>query len=671
MKLALVLVDVQNDYLARPGLMPGADELIPKIEALLAGFRKMGLLVIHVRTLICEDGADSMPHWQRKGVVHCVTGTPGAMSPVSLAPIDGEAVVGKRHFSGFESGRLDEVLRADGVDTLIVAGLYTHGCIRATATDAYQKGYTVQVAADGVASTDPQHALISREWLEDRAARFLSIEDILAAIGATHPTQRHSPDTDVPAAHIGGAWISSPDLPVWEHFDPCDVTRLLARTPIADAALVCRAVHGAQLAGRSWALVPSAERSRMLERWAQVIEHYRGTWTEMLAEQIGKPLGDARDELERTAGHIRTTARLIATAADETHGTDGLLTRHCPRGVIAVITPWNNPFALPVAKIASALAFGNSVVWKPALPAPEVAMAVVASLVEAGIPASLLSMVFGDAGTARALIAHPGIAAVTLTGSERAGTEAALLCARRAIPLQGELGGNNAVIVMADTDLGGAAKAVAASAFGFAGQRCTAIRRIVVDRTVCDRFTAMLLGEMDQLRVGRPLDPATRVGPLISAERRQAVMAAVRRAVTTDGGRILFGGKVPQELAGGNWYQPTLVAGLAPGAALVQEETFGPVAVIQSADGYDEAIRLCNEVSQGLVAAFFGNDTALQRRFLEEAEAGILRLNPVTFQIAADAPFGGWKSSGIGPPEHGRWDREFFARPQAIYGTLP
>ncbi|TRZ96998.1 MAG: aldehyde dehydrogenase family protein [Rhodocyclaceae bacterium] len=671
MRSALVLVDVQNDYLFRSGLSPDAGQLLPKIEALLNGFRKKALPVVHVRTLIREDGADAMPHWQAQGIRQCVNGTPGAMPPVSMSPIAGEAVVDKRYFSGFESGVLDELLRALGVKVLVVAGLYAHGCIRATVTDAYQKGYTVQVAADGVASTDPQHALVSREWLDGRAARFLSVDAILATIGAIHPVSHPRPDIDAPAAHIAGNWVRSPELPAWEHFDPSNAGRLLARTPIANFALVDRAVQGAQLAGVSWSALQPMERSRLLEAWALVVEQYRSKWAEMLAQQVGKPLADARDELERTVAHIRTSAQLIATAAEERHGPVGLRTRHCPRGVVAVITPWNNPVALAAAKIASALAFGNSVVWKPALPAPHVAMAVMASLTEAGIPAPLLSVVFGDANTAQALITHPGIAAVTLTGSERAGMEAALLCARRAIPLQGELGGNNAVIIMGDADLDMVAKAVAASAFGFAGQRCTATRRVIVDNSVRDRFTEILLGEIGRLRVGDPLDPATQVGPLISAAHRRTVMAAVDRAVNTDGGRLLCGGTVSTAFAAGTWYLPTLVDRLGTDAALVREETFGPVAVIQAVDGYDEAIHRCNAVPQGLVATFFGHEAALQHRFLEEAQAGILRLNPTSFQIAADAPFGGWKSSGMGPPEHGRWDREFFARPQAIYGELP
>jgi acyl-CoA reductase-like NAD-dependent aldehyde dehydrogenase/nicotinamidase-related amidase len=669
MKPALPLVDVQNDYLARPGLHPGADPLIAEIATLLGAFRGESLPVIHVRTLIAEDGTDSMPHWQRRGIRQCVRGTPGAMPPQSLAAVDGEEVVDKRFFSGFESGRLDALLRTHEVDTLVVAGLYTHGCIRATVTDAYQKGYAVIVAADGIASDDPQHALASRQWLEERAARFLASDAILAALGLVQPTASAGCGELMPAGHAAGLWMDAPELPLWNHFDPCCSTRVLARVPLADSALIDRAVAGARHAGHAWSATPAAERALLLDAWARVIEQNREAWAGMLARQLGKPITDAREEMDRAVAHVRIAAQLV-DSLDESHG-KGLLTRHCARGVVAVITPWNNPVALPVAKIASALVFGNSVVWKPALPAPEVARSIVASLAAAGIPPALLSMVCGDAGTAQTLMAHPGIAAVTLTGSQRAGNDAALLCARRGTPLQAELGGNNAAIVMADADLDMAARALATSAFGFAGQRCTATRRIIVEGSVRKRFTETLLREIAGLRVGDPLDPETQVGPLVSAARREEVKAAVERALAIDGGQLLCGGAVPREFEQGSWYLPTLVDNLAPDAALVQQETFGPVAVIQAANDFDDAIRLCNGVSQGLVASFFSRDTVLQQHFLADAEAGILRLNPSAFPVAADAPFGGWKSSGMGPPEHGRWDREFFARPQAIYGELP
>lgn len=667
MRPALLLIDLQNDYLARPGLTPAAAQVVAKSAAMLGAFRARGLPVVHVHTLIGADGSDRMPHWQRQGIQQCVAGTAGALPPVELAPVPAEAIVAKRFFSGFASGSLDPLLRASGVDTLVVAGLYTHGCIRATVTDAYQLGYDVAVLADAIASTNAQHALVSREWLDGRAAAITTTDAMLAAIDGVSPAAAAAGAGSLPAAQIAGCWIEAPELPGWDHVDPCDAKRRLARVPLADAALVDRAVRGAAAAAPHWAAMSAAHRAQALGTWADAIERHADAWAGMSATQIGKPVADAREEMARAAAHVRTIAALAATGSEEAHGA-AARTRHCPRGVVAVITPWNNPVAIPVAKIAAALAFGNAVVWKPALAAPAVSMAVAASLADI-VPTGLVSTVFGDADAARALIVHRGIAAVTLTGSQAAGAEAALLCARRAIPLQAELGGNNAAIVLADADLEAAARALAAAAFGFAGQRCTATRRIVVAKAVHERFAAMLVAAAEKLRVGDPRDPASQVGPLLSPLRRDAVAAAVARAVAVDGGRLLCGGSVPS--GSGCWYPPTLVDGLTEGAALVQEETFGPVAVLQAASDFDDAMRLCNGVTQGLVASIFGRDEVLLRRFAAGAEAGILRLNPAAFPVFADAPFGGWKSSGIGPPEHGRWDREFFARPQAIYGVVP
>jgi nicotinamidase-related amidase len=430
---ALLLVDVQNDFLDRPGLYPERDDLTARIGTLLAAFRAASLPVIHVRTVIAVDGTDGMPHWQRQGLRQCVRGTAGAMPPPSLAATDAEEVVEKRYFSGFETGHLDALLRERGVDTVVLAGLYTHGCIRATATDAYQNGYAVLLAAEGIASTDRQHDLVSRQWLDGRVGRLLVNDQILSMIGADLSGRHADAAADTPAAHIAGTWIDAPRLPAWDHFDPCNATRRLARVPMADSALVARAVEAAGDAGRSWGTLPMAERMRLIEAWAHVVERRRESWAELVARQVGKPIGDAREEMDRTVGHLRSCAGLAAMEW-ESHCAASLVTRHCPRGTIAVITPWNNPVALPVAKIAAALLFGNSVVWKPALPAPLVARAVVDSLVAAGIPQGLLSMVFGDAATAQALIAHPAVAAVTITGSQRAGQDASLLCARRGIP---------------------------------------------------------------------------------------------------------------------------------------------------------------------------------------------------------------------------------------------
>jgi acyl-CoA reductase-like NAD-dependent aldehyde dehydrogenase len=201
----------------------------------------------------------------------------------------------------------------------------------------------------------------------------------------------------------------------------------------------------------------------------------------------------------------------------------------------------------------------------------------------------------------------------------------------------------------------------------FAGQRCTATRRVLIERVIFEPFTEALVAAVEALRVGDPADEATEVGPLVSMERRERIADAVAAAVAQRG-HVLCGGQVPAGLGSGSFFLPTLVSGLDPRAPLVQEETFGPVAVVLPADDLEHAIRLANDVSQGLVASLSTRNGSARRRFEDAVEAGILKLVPGPLAVARDAPFGGWKASGVGPPEHGIWDREFYTRPQAVYG---
>jgi nicotinamidase-related amidase len=182
MKPALVLVDLQQDFLDRPGLAPPVPELLAGVARLLEGCRQRQVPVAHVHTLMAPDGHDRMPHWARNNVWTCVEGTAGAAAPAAAAPRPGEAIVRKRFFSGFGNPELHVGLTAGGIDTLIVAGIYLHGCVRSTVLDAYERGYAVWVADDAVASTEPAHAEASRQWLGQRAAEFVTVTAILARL---------------------------------------------------------------------------------------------------------------------------------------------------------------------------------------------------------------------------------------------------------------------------------------------------------------------------------------------------------------------------------------------------------------------------------------------------------------------------------------------------------
>ncbi len=624
MKPALLLVDVQQDYLARPGLSPALGELVPRLEKLLTSFRKNGQAVIHVQTLVGPDGSDAMRHWKSRDHQTCVEGTPGALPPTSLSPRDGELVVKKTFFSGFESGALHETLSAQGIHTVVLAGLYTHACIRATALDAYTLGYQVRIAADAVASPEPAHAELSRQWMDAREMRFVSSYKLYAEFGWS-----------VPAG--------------------------------PDAEGIAEKTRAARETQTGWAKTPLCQRTALLRAWADRLKNERANLSRLIAREIGKPLTDSAEEVDRAVAHIVCAINLAESAAkNEAAPSNGVCVRHRPVGTVALITPWNNPLAIPAGKIAPALALGNTVVWKPSPTAPRAAQAL---LEAAAFPPGLVEVISGGQTAAHELLAQPGIAAVSFTGSNCAGAAVAAFCHVRRIPLQAELGGNNAALVLADADLELAARSIALSAFGFAGQRCTATRRIIVEKSVGAVFQAMLVAEIQNLVLGDPHDPATQIGPLISREHCERVAAVVKNALAAGGGTLLCGGSAPLGLVGA-WFSPTLIAASDPNAPIVREETFGPVAVVLPAEDFAHAISLCNGVEQGLVASVFSRDPVIQSRFLEMAEAGILRINPARHPVDPEAPFLGWKSSGLGPPEHGRWDLEFYSRPQAVYGTI-
>jgi acyl-CoA reductase-like NAD-dependent aldehyde dehydrogenase len=256
---------------------------------------------------------------------------------------------------------------------------------------------------------------------------------------------------------------------------------------------------------------------------------------------------------------------------------------------------------------------------------------------------------------------------VTLTGSSAAGYAAQEICARRRIPLQAELGGNNAAVVMPDANLEHAAREIADGAFALAGQRCTANRRVVVHRQ-CERDLLELISrETAALSWGDPREPETRIGPLVSSAQRDRVAQLVARA----GGMEAFrpNGHEEPRVDGfdGAWYGPTIIRCDDPSHELAQEESFAPLLVVQPARDWDHAMALLNGVRQGLVAALFSASTEAHDRFLVEAIAGIVKINRSTADAEVDVPFGGWKDSGIGPPEHGDFDRDFYTRPQIVY----
>lgn len=619
-RTALLLVDMQADYLARPGLQPSPDLLVASVSELLAAFRSAGAPIAHVRTLVRPDGSDAMPHWRASGELACVIGTPGARPPEQLADRPGELVAVKQHYRGFADPRLEPWLRQHGVERVVIAGLYLHACVRETALDAYERGFTVVIAEDAVGMADLDHGRRTREWLADRAAGFLPAAGILAELP-------HS-----------GAGVG----------DPVDaaITRVAAAQP-------------------DWAATDPSMRAHLLERCADVLSERSSEVTRQIVAEVGKPVTAAREELARAVGHLRTSAGLAREECRDTVIADGVVVRRVPLGVVAAIMPWNNPIALPCGKIGPALALGNAVVLKPAPEAHGSAELLLTILRSAGLPDGLVEVVPGGASVGAAVAAHPGIDAVTLTGSIAAGRAVAEICGRREVPLQAELGGNNAAVVLPDADLIRDVPDLLRNAFAFAGQRCTAVRRFVVLEEGLREFEDAVIRFLDDVRVGDAADEGVVSGPMITPEARTRVDDAVAEAVAA-GAQVVARAVLDPDLDP-RYLAPLVLRADDPSGAIVQQETFGPVAVIQPARDLDEAIALANGVEQGLVQFVCTRDPHLAREVMSRAEAGIVQWGGRSVPVHADAPFGGWKASGFGPPEHGRWDAEFYTRPQAVY----
>lgn len=670
MRPALLLIDAQHDFLAAPSLEPSRAELCAAMARLLDDCRRAHVPVVHVWTTV-DAHHPPMPHWTADRAARFHDGGPGHATPVELRPAADEGVFHKRFFSAFADDALEAHLRQLGCDTVILAGVHLRACVRTTAIDAYQRGFTVCIADGAVGDDDPLHGALTRQYLASRCARVLSLDELRSTLlpaGVFRGDHNTASAVILPVTSRDASGPpGSAALPSVMHAAPQDGHPLF-HVPVGSRQHVAAAAESAALASRPWLDVPVTERVGLLLAAADRLADGAEPWARQIVLETGKPLLEARREVLFAAELIRSTTRTALADHDVEHG-GAWWVRRRPHGVVALVTPWNNPLAIPLGKIAPALVYGNTVVWKPAVPASGIAVAVDRWLRETGVPMGVVNVLLGDHSTSEHLLDHPLVHAASLTGSSAAGYAAHVICARRRIPFQGELGGNNAAIVWSDADLREAAREIALGGFGSAGQRCTATRRVIVERGILDAFAAELQAATDSLGWGDPSDESTVVGPLISLRACQRVADAVAAAKAA--GAVVYArrDRRPDSAPRGAYYAPTIVRGAAPTADIVQQETFGPVIVLQAAADWDDAIGLCNGVRQGLSAALFSRSESLQQRFLDEAQAGLLKLNQATAGAAADAPFGGWKSSGVGTPEHGIADRDFYTRMQTVYPT--
>jgi aldehyde dehydrogenase (NAD+) len=423
---------------------------------------------------------------------------------------------------------------------------------------------------------------------------------------------------------------------------------------------VDRAVSAARDAAAKYAALPAQARADALSRAAARVEARAVELAELVRREVGKPALEARGEVARTAAILRYHAQAALDPDGDTFpsgdGRSLLMARRRPRGVVGLITPWNFPIAIPAWKLAPALAYGNACVWKPSPFSPACAEALLECLAPE-LPAPAVQMVQGRADAGAALVGHPGVHAISFTGSVATGNAVARVAVERGAAVQCEMGGQNASIVLADADLEAAAATIATAAMGYAGQKCTATSRVICDGPVAAELREALVAAVEGLAIEDPADEACRVGPLISAAARDAAAAAVQRGVEA-GGQLLAGGG-PLD-APAHYLAPALVEIDDPSAELAQEEVFAPVCALMRAGGVDAAVELANGVRHGLVTAVFTRDLDRVLDLANRLDTGLVRVNQPTSGVDLHTPFGGEKASGLGPREQGKAAREFY-----------
>ncbi len=455
--------------------------------------------------------------------------------------------------------------------------------------------------------------------------------------------------------------------------NPASPEEHVATVTLAGPELAAEAVEAAAAAFAAWRDTPPPARGDVLRKAADLVDERAEMIGRDLAREEGKTLVEAVGETRRAAAILRYYAGQTLEPDGETYPSHSALTflyaRREPVGVVTAITPWNFPIAIPAWKIAPALAYGNTVVWKPAEIVPLTSTHLAAALVDAGLPAGTLNLVLGRGSVVGdTLVAHDRVDAVTFTGSNPVGRAIQLKATEAGKKVQLELGGKNPAVVLADADLELAAEQVARGAFLSAGQKCTATSRVIVERGVLDEFGDRVAELARSWPVGDPLDETTKVGPLASKAQLDTVSGYLDVA-ERDSARVLAGGGRPD--GGGYFVEPTVLADLPSSSPVVREEIFGPVAALLPASSYEEAVALANDTPFGLTAALFTRDLGKALRFSRDIRAGVVKVNQESAGLEFQAPFGGMRQSSSGSREQGKVARDFFTQWKTVYLDAP
>lgn len=479
--------------------------------------------------------------------------------------------------------------------------------------------------------------------------------------------QRES--TSVIKGHfIDGKWrtgmTGKPDI------NPSDLSDVVDEFVEGGKAEAEEAIAAAKAAFPAWANASPQVRADVLDKAGTEILNRREELGKLLAREEGKTLPEAIGEVVR-AGHIfkffagealRLNGEVLQSVRP---GLEVQIFRQ-PLGVIGLITPWNFPIAIPAWKLAPALAYGNTVVIKPADLTPACAWTLFEILERAGLPQGVANLVFGRGSVVgQALIESPDVNGISITGSVTTGRAVVARCAQLGKRVQAEMGGKNPMIVLDDADLDVAVNASINGAFFSTGQRCTASSRLIVTEGIHDRFVAAMKEKLLALKVGHALDPQTEIGPVVDQSQLERNLSYLD--IARQEGAEVIGGALVERPTKGYFMQPALFLNTTPSMRVNREEIFGPIASVIRVKDYEEALRIANDTEFGLSAGICTSSLKTAQHFKRHAAAGLVMINAPTAGVDYHVPFGGVKGSNYGPREQGTYAREFYTTVKTVY----
>lgn len=473
--------------------------------------------------------------------------------------------------------------------------------------------------------------------------------------------------------YIGGQWKPPGNRERLESMNPANKREVVGYVANSNGFELNEAVYAAETARLQWRKKTGAERGQLLVRTAELLESRLDEIGETMCREMGKTFAEAKGETARGAAILRYYAgegmRKIGDVIPSSDADAFLFTTRVPLGVVGVISPWNFPVAIPIWKIAPALIYGNTVVWKPAVETAVTAAAVMQCFHDAGFPEGAVNMIVGSGAViGNGMANHPGIHGITFTGSNSVGKQVGQAALARGAKYQLEMGGKNPIIIAGDADLDLAVDAVISGGLRSTGQKCTATSRVIVEKSIYDLFKTKLLEKVATLKVGNGMDASVWLGPCANEKQLETVLRYIQKG-KEEGAVLLFGGTRPEgsALSDGFYITPAVFDRVESRMSIAQEEIFGPVLALIEAKDFEDAISLANDTAYGLSASIYTKNIGNVLSFVQNMEAGLIRVNAETAGVELQAPFGGMKQSSSHSREQGQAAIEFFTSVKTVF----